>query len=419
MTGGVMTRILFVDDEPRVLDGLRRTLRGHRARWEMSFALGGEAALAELARAEEARERYDVLVTDMRMPDVDGLALLTAARRRWPEMVRVVLSGYMDMETAVRSSGAAHQFLAKPCDPGALEAVITRTRQVGELLSDPAIRSAVGEVGALAACPALYAELERIVADPAAGVVEVAAVVERDVSLTPKVLQLVNSSFFGIPRRVGTVEHAVAYLGVSVIRALVLAHEIAERAGARGLAPGFSLARHHEHALRVASLARLVAGGSRAADDAFLGGVLHDLGELLLAAQRPDWLAASAAHAARHRLPLHEAEAALFGVSHAEVGAYLVGLWGLPLPIVEAVAFHHVPSRAGGPAEPGVLAAVHVAAALVAEAGPSGVAAGTPALLDLEYVDRTGLGAQLDAWREAAAAQVTAPDAARHLARPA
>jgi CheY-like chemotaxis protein len=258
-----VTRVLFVDDEPRVLDGLRRSLRAQRGRWEMSFAVGGPAALVELERAP-----FDVLVSDMRMPDVDGLTLLTAARDRWPRMARIVLSGYMDMEVAVRSASVAHQFLAKPCDPAELEAVVERTRCLAELLTDETLRTVVGEVGALATRPTVYAKLERAAADPDVGLAEVSAIVEREVSLTAKVLQVVNSSFFGLPSRASTVGQAVAYLGTNVIRALVLSHEVAELTGARALPAGFSLAAHQDHALRVGRLARTIAAGGTAADDA-------------------------------------------------------------------------------------------------------------------------------------------------------
>jgi HD-like signal output (HDOD) protein len=188
-----------------------------------------------------------------------------------------------------------------------------------------------------------------------------------------------------------------------VIRALVLSHEVAELANSRARLARLTLAAHQEHALRVATLARTIAGGGALADDAFLAGVLHDVGELVLAAQRPEWLTQAATLAGARRIPLHEAEAELFGVSHAEVGAYLVGLWGLPFRIVEAVAHHHVPSRAGpsraGPS--GVLdtiAAVHVAAALVAEVE------GAAAPLDQSYVESLGITTHLARWRAAGAA---------------
>ena len=394
-----MIRILFVDDEPRVLDGLRRLLRTHRDRWDMVFALGGAAAMTELERGA-----FDVIVTDMRMPEMDGLALLTAVRERWPRTARIVLSGYMDMEVLLRSTSVAHQFLAKPCDPAELEAVVERTCRVAALLTEETLRSAVGEVGALATRPTVYAALERVVADPEAGLAEVSAIIEREVSLTAKVLQVVNSSFFGLPRRASSVAHAVGYLGVNVIRSLVLSHEIAETLGGRALPAGFSLDTHQTHALDVARLARKIAGGGAVADDAFLAGVLHDVGELLLATRRPEWLREAAAHAASHGVPLHEAEAALFGTSHAEVGAYLVGLWGLPFRIVEAVACHHTPARVGPRGAVDAVAAVHIADALVSEGARGGVAEAPSPELDLTYARSLGVTERLDEWRAAAAA---------------
>jgi HD-like signal output (HDOD) protein/ActR/RegA family two-component response regulator len=399
-------RILFVDDEPRVLDGLRRSLRAQRDRWDMTFAIGGVAALDELERAS-----FDVIVSDMRMPDMDGLRLLTAARDRWPHMARVVLSGYMDMEAGLRSTSIAHQFLAKPCTPVELEAVVDRTRWLARLLADERLRSVVGGPSALASRPAVFAELERIVADPSAGLVQVGAIVERDVSLTAALLQVVNSSAFGLPRRVTTVEHAVAYLGANVIRALVLSHEAAALACAPAVAPRFSLATHQAHAVRVAGLARTIVGGSAAADDAFLAGVLHDIGELVLAAQRPEWLEEATALADMRRIPLHEAEVTLFGVSHAEVGAYLVGRWGLPLRIVEAVAHHHMPPGGGqGDGAVDVVAAVYLAGALVSEVAPPTAtrSGGTAAGLDAACVDSLGVARRLDDWRAAARAIVSA-----------
>jgi HD-like signal output (HDOD) protein len=132
--------------------------------------------------------------------------------------------------------------------------------------------------------------------------------------------------------------------------------------------------------------------------------VLHDVGELLLAAQRPAWLAEAAALANVRHIPLDDAETELFGVSHAEIGAYLVGLWGLPFRIVEAVAQHHAPTRGGCPGSVNVVAAVHIADALVSQgaAGRGAVPAGVPAALDQAFLGALGVAERLDGWRAAA-----------------
>src|SRR5688572_86255 len=106
-----MNRILFVDDESRVLDGLARMLRGRRNVWNMSFAVGGAAALKRLDT-----ETFDVVVSDLRMPDIDGLAVLTYARDKQPGAVRIALSGQTDLRMLTQTVSIVHQLLAKPCD---------------------------------------------------------------------------------------------------------------------------------------------------------------------------------------------------------------------------------------------------------------------------------------------------------------
>src|SRR5215469_9947183 len=116
-----MTRILFVDDEPKVLDGLRRLLRPQRLQWDMSFIEGGEAALALLDQSP-----FDVIVSDLKMPGMDGTALLERAREHHPQVVRIVLSEYADLEAAFRAAQVAHQLLLKPCDAEMLRVAIDR-----------------------------------------------------------------------------------------------------------------------------------------------------------------------------------------------------------------------------------------------------------------------------------------------------
>lgn len=118
---GRRLRILFVDDEPRVLRGLERTLGSLRGEWDMAFAGGGEAALA-LCSAGRA---FDVVVSDIRMPGVDGTALLHRVRTLLPDAVRIALTGHADQDETLR--GLVHGFLAKPCDPRELRALVEST----------------------------------------------------------------------------------------------------------------------------------------------------------------------------------------------------------------------------------------------------------------------------------------------------
>lgn len=127
-------RILFVDDEPALLEGLRNLLRRDRDRWDMAFAIGGAAALEELAR-----QPADLVVADLRMPGIDGLSLLSEVRRQWPATARMVLSGHAEEDMAWRATAVAHQFLSKPIEPDALRGVIERTLDLCRLLQSPEV----------------------------------------------------------------------------------------------------------------------------------------------------------------------------------------------------------------------------------------------------------------------------------------
>ncbi len=214
-------RLLFVDDEPRILDGLKRMLRPHRQEWEMEFACGGREALLLLGA-----NHYDVVITDMRMPDLDGAAVLGEVARCSPETVRIILSGFTDTEAAIRSLPVAHQFLMKPCDPAVLKQVIDTSCGLRELLNTVELRQLVGAVGALPPVPAIFVKLGQVLSRPEVATREVAAIVEQDAALTAKVLQLVNSSFFGQRREVLSVQHAVTLLGTAMVRNLTLVREV-------------------------------------------------------------------------------------------------------------------------------------------------------------------------------------------------
>ena len=326
--------ILFVDDDQRVLDGLRDLLRKQRRQWDMVFALGSDAALREI----DARP-FEVVVSDMRMPTMDGAALLEQVRLRRPEAVRLVLSGQMEQEAAMRAVSVAHQFLTKPCDAATLEQTIKRSLAVHSLVSNVAVRSIVGDVDTLPSPPHLHADVARAMAHDLSSAKDIARVIERDPGMSVRVLKCVNSSFFGLNRRVSTLEHAVAYLGLSLVRRLVQAVETFE-AASRGVPPQF-VAPIQRTSQLAANLARELATVPVERDDAYLSALLADVGRLLFLARMPEGFRAVEIALSGGTGIRSEVEQARLGVTHAETGAYLLGLWGFPLPVVLAVARHH------------------------------------------------------------------------------
>jgi putative nucleotidyltransferase with HDIG domain len=333
-----MIRVLFVDDEPSVLSAMRRTLHHMRNEWHIEFADGGEAALKDLAK-----QPADVLITDMRMPGMDGWQLLHHVKQRFPQTVRLILSGHSDARSIMRTVGTAHQYLAKPCDSAALKAAISNAYLLRQVLSSDRLAHLVGRVGMLPSAPKAFQAILLCLQNPAASIADASRIIGRDVSMTANVLKLVNSAFFGARQAVTTVERAVAYLGLDTLGAVVLAHSTF-KGSLLSVIRGFSLEALWQHSLEVAITARALAlyekQSQSKADEAFLAGMLHDVGKVVFATRTvpmPDGSCAS-----------DEQALAQMDAHHAEVGAYLLGLWGFPNPIIEAVAFHHAPSETGG-----------------------------------------------------------------------
>lgn len=388
-----MPSLLFVDDEPNVLAGLRRMLRGHRGAWQMAFCESGRAALAHLAS-----HAVDAIVTDMRMPGMDGAELLTRVRDFYPDTVRMILSGHSDQELTLRAIGPAHRYLAKPCDPAVLIEAITSAIELHSRVRAPGVRRLVESVGSLPTLPEVYIDLVEEMQSPRACVAVAGEIVARDLGMSAKILQLVNSSFFGLPVRVTDVPHAVALLGLGVIRPLVLSAGVFGQFEGRELG-GVSLTRLTGHSMRVATRAREIVDAEKPrvssdeASDVFLAGLLHDVGRLVLAQARPGDYARLIADAAPHPRRLAKLEGERFGATHAELGGYLLQLWGLPAPIVEAVALHHEPVDSTS-ATFTTLAAIHAAEVLV----------DGEADWDLEYLERTGLSDRVERWSAPTAA---------------
>jgi HD-like signal output (HDOD) protein/ActR/RegA family two-component response regulator len=334
-------RLLFVDDEPQILQGLQASLYTRRKDWEMHFAAGAAQAI-ELMR----ESHFDVLVTDLRMPRVDGTTLVARTRSDSPDTIRIVLSGYADEDQSHRLVSLAHRYLSKPCDSKQLEECIDRCLATQSLIQSPDLRVQLGAVGALPPMPRTFAALQRALTDPKVDSGKIAAIIQKDPAISAKVLQVCNSAFFRLPRRVASIQQAVSYLGLSTVRSMVLSAELF-RPG-KGLAPSVDVDQMQRHALGVAAIARSLAADTPWAEDAFLAGLLHDIGLLL--------------PARRDRIQ----------INHGIAGGYLLGLWGLPYEIVEAVAHHERPAEVVHSGFD-VLSAVSVAHALFIEIRPEDV----------------------------------------------
>jgi putative nucleotidyltransferase with HDIG domain len=391
-----VTRILFVDDERRILEGLQRMLRPRRKEWAMTFADSGKEALAILAE-----NAFDIIVSDMRMPDMDGARLLELVRQQYPGMIRIVLSGQFEMEAAMRAVPVAHQFVLKPCDHEKLQEVIGRSRGADSLEPDEATRKMVAAIGELPALPGTYAALVRALDDPAVALDQVGAIVERDVGVAAKVLQLVNSSFFGLSHEIATVPKAVAHLGFDVLKQLVITVELFNTFADKCQVAGFSVEEVQRHSRCVAAITAHLPLPKKDAAAASVAALLHDVGKLVLAARSPEQFERVLRASRKEHRPLYTLEKELTGTSHAEIGAYLLSLWGLPPGVVAAVSQHHRAIHVETAATLDIGPAIHLANILEHEAAGK---PGSPSLAAYDSIDTNFATSSefLPAWRRTA-----------------
>ncbi len=336
-------KILFVDDEPNVLQGFKRMLSPMRNKWGMEFAISGKEALNLMSKFP-----FDVVVSDMRMPVMDGIKFLDTVMDRYPETVRIILSGHSDREMILRSVKCAHQFLAKPCDAEAIKYTIERTCKLRDLLRNETLKKIVTGIKDLPSFPSLYDIIVREMQSPEPSIKKIGYIISQDVSMSAKVLQLVNSAFFGLPEKISDPQQATIRLGIDTLRALVLSNHIFSSFPEGSGLYGLSLLDMWKHSLMTSRLARDIAraesGEKEIAEEALIAGMFHDIGKLILL-KVPRQYKKVVEFIEKNGGDQVEAEYAVLKTSHAELGTYLLGLWGIPDNIVEAVAFHHNPSK--------------------------------------------------------------------------
>ena len=390
-----MLRILFVDDQPKILRGLRRMLCDLDDEWEMEFAESGPEALDLMVAAP-----VDVVVSDMRMPGMDGSQFLAEVMKRFPDTVRFVLSGQSDRQTTLSAVGVAHQFLSKPCDPDVLQASIVRACRFHEHVVHSWQKELVASGGAIPSFASVHAELVDTLKSPKPSKQEITELVSRDAGMSARLLQLVNSDFFGSSQPVSNPATAVDLLGLDTIGLLVSSEKVFRPLAIEDEGSNF-FRELEEHGVMVAdaagNIARAETEDGELIDHASLAGLLHDAGMLMLAQKSQDRYREARALAQQVKCHVWEMEECVYNTAHANVGAGAIALWGLPEPVVDAVAMHHWPIRSADRAFT-ALTAVHVANCFLESRITDMI--GTADTIDMEYLRRIGVSDRLDRWRD-------------------
>ncbi|MFQ5450947.1 MAG: HDOD domain-containing protein [Nitrospinaceae bacterium] len=389
-------RILFVDDDHTILQALRRMLRSMREKWHTEFAESGPMALKLMEKSS-----FDMVVTDMRMPEMDGAQFLNEVKRMYPDTIRIILSGQAEDQALVRAAGSMHQFLSKPCEFNSLKTFLEKTFSLRNLLTNPDLKKLISQIKSLPVLPKLYVEIMEELESPDASIEKVGMIIEQDIGMSSKILQLANSAFFGFSQKIATPFHAAQILGLDTITSLVLSHQLFSKFQKDHI-KYLSIDRLWRHSLRVGELARKMEKmeklDSNSKSFGFTAGLVHDIGKLIMASNFPALYQKTWQLSKTSGLEFWQAEKEVFNSTHAEVGAYLLGLWGIPDPVVEAVAFHHDPSQLSHlPSPPLIL--VHAADALAyqKEAGPDGPCASK---LNMDFLEKVGWTDRLSKWRD-------------------
>lgn len=399
-----LMRILFVDDEPNILSGLKRLMRNMRESWEMSFAGSADEALALLEQSP-----FDVVVSDMRMPGMDGAQLLDLVRRKYPGTIRVILSGYADSESVLRTVGPAHVYLAKPCDPHALQDAIVRPLSLRKRLNSPEMQVLLAGLTNLPSLPDVFLRLNAELQSPGASSASVAEIISTDLAMTAEILRLTNSAYFSTAMKVTSTAHAVRMLGMEIIQSLVLRIGIFRQfSGSPAVAA--LLKEVNDYSLMISKIAESIAKAEGMdhpiVTQAQCAGMLSPIGVLVLLDAKGSAYRNVLCQKISPEHTLYMAEQESFGVNHHLIGAYLLGLWGFKDTIIEAVAFAPNPGLTEGQ-ENQALTAVHAALALGPRfpALPPGVEGAE--LLDRDYLARVGRGDKIETWRELALATMS------------
>lgn len=389
-----MKTVLLVDDDPRMSERLRALLKPLESQWHIVGVGSGNEALATLAA-----QRYDVVMTDMRMPGKDGLQLLEEIKTGYPHVVRILLTEPADETAARRPVGSVHQCVPKASTVEIFETTVTRACAIQHLLTNAILLKLVSGMHTLPSLPTLYREVMEELHSPVASIDKIGQIISKDLGMLTKMLQVVNSPFYGLPRRISSATQAVALLGLDTIKSLVLSMKVFSQFESSSQT-FFSLDVLWNHGMTTGRYARMIAKDQRAEtriiEDGFTAGLLHDVGLLVLATNVPDKYTETLAVMQNEGLTEWDAERKVLGATHAEVGGYLLGMWGLSDTVVEAVAFHHAPDGSHGHTF-SPLTAVHIANILEEQEQAEGMG-GPPIVPNREYLTACGLTPDLSKW---------------------
>lgn len=395
-----LQNILFVDDNENIINGIKRMLRRERDKWNLFYARSGPEALDIMAQT-----RIDLIVTDMMMPEMQGDELLKKVALQYPSTVRIILSGYANEDALKNAINVSHQYLSKPCSSELLKETISQVFKIQSCIYNPLIIFSVGDINQLPSLPNIYQELKQEINNENSTSRSIADIFSHDIALSAKLLQLVNSPFFGLNRKISNLVEAVNLLGITQLSNLVLNTFIQESFPAVNSKHHIFLDYISSNSIRTADLAKRISLSENQTEDrpdqAYLGALLHNMGLLIFISKLPEKFDILISEIEQSDTNVTELEQQIFGFTHAEAGAYVLGLWKIPPRIIESILLQTHPDEVDYNGV-NALTAVHVAAALLKPPSTHAWERLFDMELDTHYLERIGKLDQLSHWEKLA-----------------
>jgi HD-like signal output (HDOD) protein/ActR/RegA family two-component response regulator len=389
--------ILFVDHNENVSDGVMRQLRPYRDKWRLFIAHNGAQALNIMAQ-----QPIDLIVSEMAMPVMRGDELLKKVSELYPSTVRIILSGSSDEETLKSGLEVAHQYLSKPCSADMFREAIAQIFKIQDCARNPRIIAGVGDPNQLPSLPKIYQELNAAIADENTKVSDIAEIFARDMVLSAKLLQLVNSPYFGLNRVVSSLTDAINLIGLKKLNNLVLSVHVKTAFPIDNPEMERYMEYLWQDAGRVADLARLIALSENQLEDrpdqAYLGGLLHNMGLLMFLSRGGGNLKNLLEEIKNTDTPVAELETAIYGFTRSEAAAYVLSLWKIPPRIIEAILLQNQPHDTDYDGV-NALTSVHVASCLLTPPEISGGERLFDMTLDAAYLQRIDKLERLPDWQ--------------------
>ncbi len=387
--------ILCIALSPEDTGAIREGFQDMADRWRWEFVSTVRQGLTAIEKSS-----FDAAIVDLQAPGIDAPGLFKTMMEASPTTLRLGLITPPERQAIQQVKAAVHQLLTKPCDPNVLKAVLARSFASQEFLTDENFKKLVGGIRALPVLPNIYTELMQELKSDDPSLERAGQIVAKDMGLSAKILTLVNSAFFGLGRPITHPSEAAMFLGTETLRALVLSLQVFSQFSQVRLKE-FSVENLWKHSWTTGVLAKRLCEFEEAdrttADEAFIAGLLHDLGKLVLAANQPTQLEEIIRQGRQKKITFWEQEYQMFNTSHAEIGGFLLSNWGLSTGVVEAVAFHHRPALARRQ-NFSALTAVHVANT-IAKKGPSECGL-HPQAVSMDYLNALDLGGRVEGWKQ-------------------